>query len=147
MISILLQHIKKMIDDDPSSGRLHLENLWVIWYIPTRYPINYYLLIKHRMVFLCFLHPRWVLQWWIPPSICEKCGSRRTTLHGTILVEQQRYDIRQSTFDIRDWNLLYISFVLVVWGYLEDPILVDVQNEHMICTKCYVVSSPGIKWR
>ena len=81
----------------------------------------------------------------LPPSICEKCGGKRTTLHGTILVEQQRYDIRQSTFDIRDWILLHISSVLVVWGYLEDPILVDVQNEHMICTKCYVVSSPGIK--
>ena len=25
-------------------------------------------------------------------------------------------------------------------GYLEDPIVVDVQNAHMICTKCFVIS-------
>ena len=49
--------------------------------------------------------------------------------------------IVQSTRGIYQWILLHIKYGLVVWGYLEDPIVVDVQNAHMICTKCYVVSS------
>jgi len=32
-------------------------------------------------------------------------------------------------------------FGWAVWGYLEDPIVVDVQNAHMICTRCFVASS------
>ena len=37
------------------------------------------------------------------------------------------------------------STTYLVWfgrmGILEDPIVVDVQNAHMMCTSCYVASS------
>ena len=36
---------------------------------------------------------------------------------------------------------MHIWYDLAVWGYLDDSIVVDVQNAHMICTKCYVASS------
>lgn len=98
-----------MMDDDALISWLHLWMLWAIWYIPTRYPINYYVLLKHRMVFLYFLHPRWVLQRWVRylRQFSKNCGGRRTTLHGTILVEQQRLHTTINIWYIRSDSTAY----------------------------------------